>query len=271
MTSLGSVTVVSRQSESAWRSAQVLRHGWYEFLAANPPMLIISATGPRVLLQTMFYTLLGDAVADPGQRAFAFVGALVIALAGTNAVYVSNIPVADSEYATFWRIRSGRSGPAPVLLLRSAPYPLMGLGLTVAAGAIVGPLVGESALTVRLLPWLPILALIALTSTVAGLAAAALAIGRHADVLVSNLLSYLIVLCSGGFLPPGRLSWVDDIGRFLPATHGLAAIRAGLAHRPWTGELVLEVSVGLGWTALAILTIAAQDLKARKTGHDDYS
>lgn len=254
-----------------WRVGEVARLGWREYLAANPPRLLLSATAPRFVLQTLFFTVLGNVIAGPGQRGFAFIGGLVIALAGTNMVNVSNVPVTDRQYATFWRIRAGRLSPPVVFLARSAPYLVAGFALVAADAAVVGPLTGLGALTLRLLPLGWAFALMSMTTTVAGLAAASLSIGRHADILVTNLLAYLVILASGGFLPPGRVAWIDDLGMVLPVTHGLAAVRAALAGRPWGGQIVSELAVGLCWAALAALTVSWQARRARRLGHDDYS
>lgn len=258
-------------TSALWRVAESLRLGWHEYLAANPPVLVLSATAPRLILQTLFFTVLGNVVAGPGQRQFAFVGGLALALAGTNVVNVSNVPVTDKQYATFWRIRAGRLPAAVVFFARAAPYPLTGLGLLILDAALVGPLAGVGGLTLRLVPLVGLYALISVTTTVAGLASASLAIGRHADILVTNLLAYLIILCSGGFLPPGRVGWIDAIGTVLPVSHGLAAIRAALTGRPWAGQAGLEVLVGLTWILLAAAAITAQSYRARRLGHDDYS
>jgi ABC-type multidrug transport system permease subunit len=271
LTSPGSALRLTLPVPALWRVAEVLRLGWREFLAANPPRLLLSATAPRFLLQTLFFTVLGNVVAGPGQRGFAFVGGLAIALAGANVVNVANVPVADKQYATFWRIRSGRLSPAIVFLSRSAPYPVAGFAILLADAALVGPLTGLGQLTVRLLPLAWVYALISVTTTAAGLAAASLSIGRHADILVTNLLAYLVILGSGGFLPPGRIGWVDGLGSVLPVTHGLAAIRAALAGRPWGSQIALELLVGLCWTAVAAATISLQARRARRLGNDDYS
>jgi len=271
LTSLGSPVARLVAVPALWRFSEMLRLGWREYFAANPPALVLSATAPRLVLQTLFFTVLGSVVAGPGQRQFAFVGGLALALAGTNAVNVSNVPVTDKCYATFWRIRSGRVRPAVVFFARAAPYPLIGLGLLVLDAALVGPLVGLPGLTLRLAPLVGLYALISVTTTAAGLASASLSIGRHADILVTNLLAYLIILCSGGFLPPGRVGWIDDLGKVLPVSHGLAAVRAALAGRPWAGQAGLEVLVGLGWMLLAAAAITAQASRARRLGHDDYS
>lgn len=84
-----------------------------------------------------------------------------------------------------------------------------------------------------------------------------------------NLLSYAILLCSGGFLLPGQLPAVEWVGRILPISHGPSAIRAGIAGEPRFGELALELLAGGCWFALAAVVVADQVRRARRSGRDD--
>ena len=269
MTSLGSTA--ARVPVALWRLRETLRLGWLEYTAANPLRLMLGATGPRLVLQTLFLTSLGGVIGGPGHREYAFVGALCIALGSATIVYVSNIAVAEKQFATFWRIRSGCLNPATVMFTRAVPYPFAALLLVMASAAVVGPLAGLGPVAVRQLPLAGLYLLMALSTTAAGLAGAGLAIGRNADQLVTNVITYLIILCSGGFLPPGRLGWVSGLGAVLPVTHGLAAVRAALAHRPWLGQALGELAVGAAWAVLAAAAITMQAKRARRTGNDDYS
>jgi ABC-type multidrug transport system permease subunit len=269
LTSPGSVA--ARFPLALWRLRETLRLGWLEYHAANPLSLMLGATGPRLVLQTLFLTALGGVVGGSGERQFAFVGALCIALGSATIVYVSNIAVAEKQFATFWRIRSGCLSPATVMFIRAVPYPFAALFLVLASATVVGPMVGLGSVALRQLPLIGLYLLMAVSTTAAGLAGASMAIGRNADQLVTNVVTYLIILCSGGFLPPGRVGWVSDLGTVLPVTHGLAAVRAALAHRPWLGDALAEVAVGAGWAVLAAAAVTMQAKRARRTGNDDYS
>jgi ABC-2 type transport system permease protein len=254
-----------------WRLGEVIRLGWREFSAMNPPGVTVGAIVPRCILQTLFFTLLGGVIAGPRHREYAFVGGLVLALSLTNVLYVSQVPIADKEYATFWRLRIGRVHPMTVFAARSLPYPLAGFVFLLVSAAVVAPLTGLTTLAVRLVPLLGIYLLISFTATAAGLAAAAFAVGRRAEVLASNVMGYAIMLCSAAFLPRGRVPALDVIGSLLPARHGLSAIHAALAGRPWLAPVLAEAAVGAGWLVLAGLIVAVQIRRARRNGHDDFA
>jgi len=230
-----------------------------------------TTTVPRLVLQTLFFTLLGGVIAGAGQRSYAFVGALGLALAGSNAVGVANVLVTDKQSTTVWRIRIGQLPAAVVFFARAGVYPIVGLALMTVDAAVVAALTGLTGLAVELVPLLGLYALISCTVTVIGLALSSLAAGKRADVLTANLLSYLIMLCSGAFLPPGRLAWVDAVGTVLPVRHGLLAIHAALAGRPWLGEAALEFAVGCGWAAVTVAVVAIQGRRARRQGHDEFA
>jgi hypothetical protein len=254
-----------------WRIREVLRFGWREFYAVNPVSVLGGSILPRMILQTLFFTVLGGVVAGARHAEYAYVGGLVLSLAMTNILYVSQVPIADKESATFWRLRCGRLPPMLVFVARSLPYPIVGFGLVIVAAAVVAPLAGVGQLAVRLASTALIYLLISFTATAAGLAAAAFAVGRRAEVLASNLMGYLVMLCSGAFLPPGRVPPVDAVGTVLPGRHGLAAVHACLQGQRWLGDIVAEAAVGIGWLGVATAIVAVQIQRARRHGHDDFA
>lgn len=248
-----------------------MRFGWREFLATNPPSVLSGSILPRMVLQTLFFTLLGGVVAGARHQEYAYVGGLMLALAMTNILYVSQVPVADKESATFWRLRTGRLHPMAVFVARSLPYPVVGFGLVLVAAVVAAPLAGLGRLTLHLAPMAIVYLLISFTATAAGLAAAAFAVGRRAETLASNLMGYVVMLCSGAFLPPGRVPALDLVGTVLPGRHGLAAVHAYLSGDAWIGQVMVEAVVGIGWLVAAAAVVFVQMWRARRQGHDDFA
>lgn len=253
-----------------WQTYEAVRLGWRQFWTEYPIPVLLTALVPRGVMQIVFFTELGGVLAGAQQRQHAYIGALVLTLTGTNVANVVDVPFADKQNAIFWRIRGGRTSPVLTLLGRSSLYPLMGMLLLVAQAAIAAPIVGMTGVGVRLIPWLWIYAVIACSFAAAGLGAGALTIARRADVLAPNVLSYLVILCSGAVVPPGRLPWVDTAGAFLPGRHGLAALNAALGGRPWAAQAALESAVVLAWVMFAVAAIRFQAHRARKHGQDDF-
>jgi ABC-2 type transport system permease protein len=248
-----------------------VRIGWLECFANLPPSTMLAATLPRGVLQIVFFTVLGGVLAGPQHREFAFVGALVLALTGTNILDVVSVPLSDKANGTFWRIRTGAVPVTAVLVARSLPYIVVGFGLFLAEAAVAAPVLGLTGFAVRMLPWLWIFAVMAYTFGILVLAAAALTISKRADVLAPNVLAFLTLLCSGAVVPPGRVGWIDAIGTVLPVRHGLAAIHAATNGRPWLAELGLELAVGVACAVLTVLVVRIQTHRASRHGHDDFA
>jgi len=235
-----------------------------------PPFAVAAATLPKGVLQIVFFTLLGGVVAGPEQRQYAFVGGLALALTTTNVVTVISVPFADKYFSTFWRVRTGALPAVSVLYARAVPYLGVALGLFLVEAAIAAGLLGLGPLALRLLPWLWIFVIMAGGYAMLGIAAATLTIAKRADAIAPNVLGYLTMLCSGAFLPPGQVPWVDAIGSVLPVRHGLAAIHAALDGRPWLNEALLELTICVVSAGLGVLAVAIQSRRAARHGHDDF-
>lgn len=256
-------------SDLPWRLFQVAGFGWTAFRAENPTWVIITAMLPRVALQSLFIALLAQVVAgtDPS---YALPGAIAVVITLSSAVAVMDVPLSDKWSGTFHRVRSGRLPVFLVFVLRSWPYVLLSMVFVLVATVVSVICFRTWALGVDLVIWSPMYVLMSATTCAAGLAGAALAAGRNADIIAGNLLSYLILLCGGVIVRPGQLAWVEPIGAVLPITHGLAALRAGLAGRTWWAQALLEFVVGLAWLLAALLIVSFQARRARLTGHDDF-
>ena len=259
-----------RSAETAGRLRALARFGLTEFLAMNPPSILLTAILPRTVVQTLFFTVLGSVLAGADGESFAYVGgvALIMTVVATD---VGEVPMADKWSGTFGRIRVGVAHPYVVLLLRCWPYAVAAAAMAAVSIVVVGPLTGHGRTALALLSWLPVLLVMAATTTVATLAATLTAVGRRADVLATNAMSFGILLAGGVFLPPGRVAVVDAVGTVLPVRHGLLAVRAGLEGRPWLGELLAEIGVGVGWGLVGLVVMAVQVRRAHRHGIDDFA
>lgn len=253
------------------RAQGILRFGAVEFWAVNPPEVLIGSALVRMALQILFLTALGSVVAGAQQAERAFIGAIVLATAMTNILYVSEVPISEKESATFWRLRMARFAPWLILCVRSWGYVVAGFVLAMMAAAIMAPLIGMSGLAIQLMPLAPILFAVSVTSTAAGLAAAAFAVGRRVETLASNLLAYLVMLTSGAFLPVGQLPLLDALGTCMPGRNGLLVIHAELRGDPWASDFFRELCVGAGWVAVFVLLMTIQCKRAHRGGHDDFA
>jgi ABC-2 type transport system permease protein len=262
--------------EPSWRTVwwcwqQTAATGWRQYRRDNPLWIVAASHLPRAILQTVFVVLLCQYVGGPPLRQYASVGAVALTLMLSTTTGIADVPTTDKVSGSLWRVRTGVLTPFTVFVLRSWPYPVVGFTTAVVTLAVVAPAAGIVWLGPSSVPLLLCLALLALTTSAIGLAGAAFAVGRRADVLVGNLLAYLTMLSSAALVPPGRIRWVDLLGSVLPMRHGLAAIRAAQAQEPFAAQLGAEVVVGAGWLAVAWIVIRIQVHRAHVHGHDDFS
>jgi hypothetical protein len=266
----------AKQLETAWRWGQAITLGCREFAAANPALTFLATYGSRAVFQTAFFALLGETAAGADQRRYAFIGATAVTSSLMTVVAIADVPALDKWEGTSWRLRLGRPHTFVLVLLRVAPYPAAGLLLTVIAIAVAGPLLGLSATSLDLLALLPLYTVIAMTSAATGLAGAALAVGKRADVLVGNALAYVILLTSGALIPPARLPLLDAVGTVLPIRHALSALRALVAGQPWNSALVIdhviaEMAVGASWLTVAWAVTMIQLRRVYRSGYDNFT
>jgi ABC-2 type transport system permease protein len=257
-------------SARLWRYGETIRAGYLDHRTANPWRLNAAVTWPRAILQCYFFVQVGAAT-DRSRLAFTFVGAVVLTVTLPTMVSIGSVPMADKWMGTFHRIQLGQLPAFTVFALRALPYLLDALVLVALCAVAVGALTGQLVLAVKLLALAPVLVLLVLTSAAAGLAVASAAIRNKADVLLGNTLMYLILAAGGVIVPPGRIPWLDAIGRFLPVRNGLLAVRALLDGRPWTAHLLAEIGVGVAWALLGVLGYRLHIEYARRRGLDAFA
>jgi ABC-type polysaccharide/polyol phosphate export permease len=251
-------------AEVWWRYRETIRNGWLLYRADEPLRVQLTTTVPRVVLQVVFYTLLARTVLGAAGAAYAFVGCVAYAACMWTVVAVCDVPMNDSWSDSYYRLQTGVLGPATVYVCRALPYLVSGMVSSLLVLAIDGPVLGLTRQSLDLVPLLPLYALTAASSTALGLAVAALAVGRSADVLFGNLAAYLILALAGIVTPvPRAAHWLTYLADLLPVDHGVTAIRAVLADRPWTGEAALEALVGAAWLLCAVLVLRHRDRKTR--------
>jgi ABC-2 type transport system permease protein len=251
-------------AERAPAHLESLRSGYLLYRADRPWPVVLSAVVPRLVLQGVFYALLGRLLGGAAGARFAFTGAVAYSATGTTVIGVCDIPALDHWSDTYHRLLTAAIRPGTVYLYRALPYAVDGMAAMVIVLGVDGPLLGLGGTVPNLVGVLPLLWLTALTSTMFGLAVAALAARSGQDVLLGNLASYILLAACGVVAPlSARLHWIRPLGEFLPMTHGLAAVHAALAGADWAGDAGLEAAVGAAWLAIALVLFRAGERAAR--------
>lgn len=244
--------------------------GWTAHRRREPWSIYWSAEVTRCILVVLFFTLVGTTV-DPGSMQFVFPGALVMALLGFTVIGISDIPMDEKWEGTFYRLRLGIVSPALLFAVRGLPLLLDGM-IAVLIAAAVGIAVFQIPMSVDAVPGAVLsLMTMAFTTSAAGLAVSALAVGRRADVIASNAFVYVLTVLSGLLVAPTEIPGLQQLSDLLPARHGVEALRAALADEPWAPQLGAELLVGVLWGIAGVVLLNVQVRNAARRGSDDYA
>ena len=235
-----------------------------------PPRVYLATTLPRAVLQVAFFAFLGYYAAGEGGREYALVGACAHIIVLATVVRAPDVLIDERQMGTLHRLRLGVVPLPAVIVARWWVYVLAGVVDAVVAAVIAGPLVGEAALVPDLLAALPLLMLLAITTSGVGLVVGAISLTQRADVLLTNLAAYAMLVFCGVVAPISVFGEVGEpLVRLVPLTNGLLAVRELLAGRAWVGDAALEAVVGGAWIAAGLLLIRVQELRARARGSDE--
>ena len=260
----------------------VIRRTWRTFLAGARASISMESVDyslprllgtklPRYILQPLFFVILATTAGGSELGRFALIGNAM-----GNAAIMSLVNLGVSIEIEKW------AGTFPLLLAAPANWlPLM-IGRATAAyfDALLGVLITFVVLTpfmpnaeltaVALLSAAPLMLLT--TATMAGLGwlLGSITLPTRTGLLVSNMVSYfMFVVCGVNFPLEALPSWLQGIGRFLPLTHGLLAIRGvidGASYGEVSSLIGSEILIGLIYAVLAWTIFRKRMMDTRRTG-----
>lgn len=243
---------------------------WRDFRAVYPPRIYLLTTLPRAILQVAFFALVGELAAGEAGRQFALVGASAHVMVLAAVVRGPDVLVDERTMGTLHRIRLGVLPLPAVAAARWWVYTASAVVDALVALVVVGLAFGETELVLEVLSIVPLLVLVAVTTSALGLAAAAASLTKRVDFVLTNLVSYLTLVLCGAVAPITVFPEpVETLARCIPLTNGLLAIRAVIADEPWLALAGLEVAVGAAWAVLAVALLHVQARRGRARGTDD--
>ena len=241
-----------------------------DYLALYPPRVLLASTLPRAVLQAAFLAYLGYYAGGEEGRRFALVGGCAQVIVLATIVRGPDVLLDDRWQGTLPRLHLAVVPLPLVVVARWWVFVVEGTVDALAAVLLVAPLVGEADMLPRLLLATPLFLLIAATTSAFGIFVAAFALTQRADVLITNLVSYLTIVACGVVAPISHFGHVgSDVVRALPLTNGLQAIRGVVDGRAWAEDAALEAIVGAAWLAVGVVLLRWQARRARRLGTDD--
>lgn len=260
----------------------VIRRIWRTFLAGARASIVMDSVDyslprllgtrlPRFILQPLFFVILADTAGGPELGRFALIGNAM-----GNAAIMSLVNLGVSIEIEKW------AGTFPLLL--AAPANWLPLMIGRAAAGYLDSLLGVLTTFVVLTPFMPNAELSAgallmaaplmllTTASMAGLGwlLGSITLPTRTGLLISNMVSYfMFVVCGVNFPLEALPSWLQSIGRLLPLTHGLMAIRGvidGASYGEVSSLIGREILMGLIYSALAWSIFRKRMMDTRRTG-----
>ena len=228
----------------------------------------------RVIMQVIFYSLLGRLIGSREQVHFLVVGNAVM-LCATTVVFVVQSTTWERFAGTIPLLIAAPASPLVVFFGRSVQWIPDALATSLAALLVVGPLFGLPLPWPRALAVVPLLLLVTLATYMLGAVFGSLVLRyTGARNLVSNIVAAVMMAVCGVNVPVGTFpGWVDSLAAVLPLTHGLQAVRGVLGTAP-AGRIVtdaaLEVAVGVGWFVVAAASFRWFAEGGRRDGSIDF-
>jgi ABC-2 type transport system permease protein len=225
----------------------------------------------RVLVQALFYGLLGRAIDSQVQVSYLIIGNCVL-LIGQESLFVVLSAVLERTQGTLLMLAASPAGAANVYMARGLQWIVSGTFTSTVAIFTLPPLLGVHLDQVRVLAAVPLIVVCGLSVYAYACLLAAIAVDKpSATWIVFNLGRLVIAMLAGVNVPtafwPQPLRAVTE---FLPFTHGLQAIRGVLAGTAGAGQILTDVGeellVGAAWLTAALLLYRWLVARARHRG-----
>ncbi len=249
--------------------------GVAELRAMFPPAEWFCGWLFRVLVQALFYGLLGRAIDSQVQTSFLIIGNCVL-LVAQEALFVILSAVLERMQGTLTILVASPAGAANVYMARGLQWIASGtLTATVAIFALP-PLLGVHLDQLRVLASVPLIVVCGISAYAYACLLAAIAVEFPTGTwLILNLGRLVIAMLAGVNVPTSF--WpqpVRTITELLPFTHGLLAIREVIGATAGAGTLAAhagtEMLVAIGWITAALLVYRQLIARARVRGTLDY-
>lgn len=247
-----------------------LRLGWLLHRARWPyGVWTVGSLAPEIF-RIIVFVLIGYLVGDEPGMHFALIGCFFLGLISSTVSAASDVPVDDVQAGTYRTVLLGNLSPFVQYLGRAVTICLNGLVITVVATASAALATGQGTTLISLLQhsWLLIPA--AISSLMLGLLVIAPAIGSNWEGITYNTATGVLIVMSGAIFTLTNPT-AHAIGQALPLTHSVEAMRNAVAGLPYAHDVLLELTVAIGWGLAAFTVYRWQDIRGRRVGRGAFA
>lgn len=234
------------------------------------PAVLFGSKIPRAVMQALFFVLIAWAAGGIELARFAMIGNLAHAAIFPAVIAISGDVELEKWAGTLPHLIASPANWLPLLMGRSAANYFDSLISLSVAMAVLVPLLGPGITLGSWLLALPVLLLMLVSTSGLGWLLGAISLPTRWGALIANTAAYLMMIFCGINFPFQALPpLVQTLGRCVPMTNGLLAIREVLAGAPFEKVLPyigLELLVGGLFAALGWLLFRQRLRVARQTG-----
>lgn len=228
---------------------------WAMYSVELTPVVLFGSKIPRAVLQALFFVFIAKAAGGMELAKFALIGNAVHAAVFPAIIYMAIVIELEKWAGTLPHLIASPANWLPVLMGRStATFGDAIFSTTIVLGILV-PLIAPDIAILNLLRAIPVLFITVASAAGLGWLVGAISLPLRWGSLISNMTGYaMMVTCGVNFpllaLPPA-IQW---LGRCLPMTHGLLAVRAlvdGAAYSDVAGLAGTEILIGVIYAVAA--------------------
>ncbi len=237
------------------------------------PWIVLGVDIPRALLQALFFVLMAEAAGGGTQARFALIGNGVMVAVQTAILYMGSV-IEGEKWAgtlTYWIASPSRW--LPTMLGRGAAEFSRAMLTSALVFCILVPFIAPNIHWLNMLRAVPLILLTLTSAGTLGWLVGAVALPVRWGTMFANVMAYcMMVLCGVNFPVSNLPAAVQLIGRLIPVTNGLLAIRGvidGASYAsvlPWVGG---EVGIALVFGTAAWLVFGYRLQILRRGGNLD--
>lgn len=248
-----------------------VRASWSMYAVELTPAVFFGSKIPRAVLQALFFVLIAKAAGGDELARFALIGNAVHAAVFPAIIYMAIVIELEKWAGTLPQLIAAPTHWLPLLLGRSAATFGDAFFSTVIVLGILIPVLSPDIALWNLLRAAPLVLLTVASASGLGWLVGSISLPLRWGALISNMTGYaMMIVCGVNFPLAGLPPLVQGLGRALPMTHGLLAVRAvvdGAAYAEVAGLVGMELLIGLAYAAAAWLLFGHRLRTARGQGN----
>ena len=251
--------------------SRVSRLSWAFYLADLRPWILFLVQIPRGLFQSLFFIYLAGSAGGYSQARFALIGNAIHVSALYALLYMSAIIESDKwNGALIFRVAAPGNWLVSMLGLSVAQYAtVFSIGMTIFVVFI--PIVAPDITWLNFLRAIPLIFMTIMSVGTFGWLIGSAALTTRWVEMLDNVVAYtMMIVCGINFPITALPDIIQTLGRFIPLTNGLLAVRAVIDGASYVSVLHLiswEVLMAFVYGGIGWLIFSRRLVELRNSGN----